>query len=101
MSDLGPHLLAVIIAKLEEKGHHDRVVRRLQSRFEVQTADRLQVKFRLRGASGLERSVELPKFYLRRTSVEAAGAITENHYTLYVSGHDNVQSQRSRRRRPW
>jgi hypothetical protein len=90
VNDLGPHLLAVVAAKLEDKAHYELVLRRLRSRFDVQIADRLTIRFRLRDHESLERSIDFPHFYLRRTSVEGAGAIRETHFTLYVSGRDEL-----------
>lgn len=87
---LGPYLLAVIITKSEDRAHRDLVLRRLRERFDVQTADRVTVKYKVDGEQTLERLVDFPAFYLRRRLVESTGAVQETHYTLYVVGPDDT-----------
>ena len=94
VNDIGPYLLSVVIAKSEEKGHRELVLRRLKERFDVQVADRLTVKFTLSaydGQEAIERESDFPKFYLKRRKSEAAGAVQEYHYTLYVVGRDDIE----------
>lgn len=93
VSELGPYLLAVVIAKCEDKGHRELVLRRLRERFDVQVTDRLTINYTLHADNGqeaIERSINFPRFYLRRRMVEAAGAVRETHYSLYVVSQDDV-----------
>ena len=79
-------MLAIVIAKAEERGHAELVRRRLQDRFEVRVVPQLEVIFRLRVGGGEVASFNCPHFYLRRALIEQQGAIRETHYTLYVIG---------------
>lgn len=90
VNQISPYLLAVIVARSEDKGHRELVLRRLRERFDVQVSDRLLVTFTLHGDPPIERSIEFPHFYLRRSVVGGSGAIKESHYTLFVAGHQDV-----------
>ena len=94
VNELGPYLLAVVIAKSEDRGHRDLVLRRLRERFEVYVADRLTIKFTLhaaRGVATLERSIDFSKFYVRRRALTTTGALREMNYALHVVSPDNVK----------
>ena len=86
IKDLGPYLLAVVIAKAEERGHADLVRRRLHERFDVRIALDIEVTFTLHADQEYEADFRCPHFYLKRELVELSGAIREMHYTLYVVG---------------
>ncbi|MBE3037482.1 MAG: hypothetical protein IMZ62_01525 [Chloroflexi bacterium] len=91
VNELGPFLLAVIIAKSDEQHHRDLVLLRLRERFEVKVADRLTVSFALTKDPGVEHTVDFAGFYLRREILDTPGAVKEAHYTLYVCEHDAVR----------
>jgi hypothetical protein len=86
VKDLGPYLLAVVIAKAEEQGHAELVRRRLRERFEVRVATEIDVTFSLRSDRQQVASFKCPSFHLQRSLVELPGAIKESHYILYVIG---------------
>jgi hypothetical protein len=93
VNDVAPYLLSIVIAKSEEKGHRELVLRRLKERFDVHCVDRLSVKYRLRidGVAGqLERTIDLPKFYLQRRTVDAGPTLKEMHFSLYVAARDDA-----------
>ena len=48
VNDLGPYLLAIVIAKAEEQGHAELVRRRFHERFEVRVAADIELTFTLR-----------------------------------------------------
>ena len=84
---LAPYLLAPIIAKSDKSDQSEVIVRRLQERFEVRTANHLIISYSFRGEAAVERTIEFPKFYLQRRLVPGPGVIREAHYTLYVAGN--------------
>jgi hypothetical protein len=86
VSDLGPYLLAIVIAKAEEQGHAELVRRRLLERFEVRVAADIELTFTLRSDSSHTESFRCPRFHLQRDVVDLPGAIKETHYTLFVIG---------------
>jgi hypothetical protein len=90
VKDLGPYLLAIVIAKAEEQGHADLVRRRLHERFEVHVATEIDVRFTLRSARQHVASFKCPAFHLQRSLVELPGAIKETHYTLYIVGKSDA-----------
>jgi len=94
VNELGPYLLSVVVAKCEDKNHRDLVLRRLRNRFDLQVIDRLTIKYTFqldKSHKEIERSIDFPRFYLRRRIVETPGAVREIHYSLYVaSQNDNV-----------
>jgi hypothetical protein len=90
VNDLGPYLLAIVIAKAEEQGHADLVRRRLHERFEVRVAPEVELRFRLRSDPQHAESFRCPRFHLRREVVDLPGAIKETHYTLFVVGAPEV-----------
>lgn len=85
---LAPPLLGAILATSDRPREHEAAVRRLHERFEVKTAPRLTVAFTLRVPPHETRTVDHTHFYLQRSIVATPGAITEAHFTLYVTGHD-------------
>ncbi|MBZ5659866.1 MAG: DUF3883 domain-containing protein [Acidobacteriia bacterium] len=90
VKELGPYLLAIVIAKTEEQGYADLVRRRLRDRFGVRLASELEVTFTLRSSPEHIASFKCQKFHLQRRVVELPGAIKETHYTMYVIGKPDV-----------
>ena len=93
VNDVAPHLLSIVIAKSEEKGHRELVLRRLRERFDVYCVDRLTIRYRLRldsEAGGLERTIDLPNFYLQRRMLDVSPVLREMHFSLYVAARDDV-----------
>ena len=90
VNDLAPFLLAPIIARSDKPKHHELVLRRLQERFEVMTAERLTVSFSLTENPAIERSVDFPNFYLHSRLIAGPGARQETHYILYVAGDESI-----------
>ncbi len=86
VNDLGPYLLAIVIAKAEEQGHADMVRRRLQDRLQVRVAPNIELTFTLRSDPQHTKSFRCPRFHLQRHIVDLPGAIKETHYTLFVIG---------------
>lgn len=56
----------------------------------MRATDRLTVSFSLRQTPSINKIIDFAQFYLRTRLVQSAGAIKEEHYTLYVSGSDSV-----------
>ncbi len=90
VNDLGPFLLAPIIARSEKSKQGESILRRLRERFEVKVARNLTVSFSLMGSPSAERTIDFPNFYLQRRLISGQGAIQEAHHTLYVAGKDSV-----------
>lgn len=90
VDELGPYLLAVVIAKTEEQHQRDFVLRRLRERFVVKTVDALVVSFKFTGNPTIEREFTFPTFFLQENRVSGAGAVRERHFILYVRGHDDI-----------
>ena len=83
---LAPFLLSVLIVKSDRRSHIELVRRRLLTRFDVELAQPLSVRFSLKSEPYTTRTIDLQGFYLQRTLSPTAGAIEEFHYTLYIAG---------------
>jgi hypothetical protein len=83
---LGPYLTALARAKSDSQSDGQLTRRILDERFSVFSVEELRVRFSFAAASNSQ-SVSSPPlpFYLQRRVIERSGAISEAHYTLFVS----------------
>ncbi len=88
LNDLAPYLLAAVVDKGEKVT--DRIVRRLKERFDVMTAESLDVSVSLISDPAVSDQIQFKKFYLKRQAVALSGASEEYHYTLFIEGHNGI-----------
>lgn len=81
LTELGPHLLAAVIAKSERATNAEQIARRLRDRFEVRVAPEIIVEVSIQNPTPRAVSIPLDAFYLR---VERTAA--DRPSVLYVKG---------------